>query len=656
MLCPRCGGQWDTTRGSCMNCGLTVRMMSSPGMMASSPVGMTREQEAPAVPPASMQNSGSFPAVRRRPAVPGMGQQSGKFPAMRPQGNQLPGQQPGFQSGGVPRQQRQQPQSAPGFTNTASPLIPSRSANVGLGNPSSSNDATARPIFEKHVLRKVQPGMDEAESRLPFPQMPPPSTDVLSFQDAGLRLSSHTPQQTFRSTDYLEHDIPVMPPLSQPGQPSGRFNGVNTFNGASAAVRPVTRNSLLSSPAQPRAVGSPQASAMYPRETSQPFAPRPLLPGTLLRKNRYRLQELQERQDWLSGVFEAVWLGLDAHRNGAQVMICEVALPEPNSVMTQTLLRTATMALVSVGRHRHIPALWDAFSDQGRSFFVFELIDGESIYARLRYTGRPMPEQEVVECCLQMTEVLELLAQQSPPFVHGLIRPEHILVGRNGSQYYLNTFSVVLAGGGTQYVAGMERARLSPYSAPEFARGVADARSDIYSLIATAYYAVTGTVPSGASGSVTPAQRINNAVSPEFDAILMKGLRSVAGQRYQRPSELRQDLLALRSVSGTIVPGGNDRMMQSGSPVDFGWDGAARSAGNGAQFERGVQQQAAAPAPALPIKLVVDDPSDERVVLLPKPEDLPPMPASNDRMNAVVLLSVVLVALIILVVLSQTLA
>src|SRR5690242_4141434 len=85
---------------------------------------------------------------------------------------------------------------------------------------------------------------------------------------------------------------------------------------------------------------------------------------------------------------------------------------------------------------------------------------------------------------------------------------------------------------------------------PEFIRGVVDVRTDMYSLIATAYHAVTGTVPSGISGSIPQAQRINHAISPEFDAILTKGLRSIANQRYQRPSELRQDLLALRSVSG----------------------------------------------------------------------------------------------------------
>ena len=207
--------------------------------------------------------------------------------------------------------------------------------------------------------------------------------------------------------------------------------------------------------------------------------PRPLLPGVLLRGGRYRLQELQERQDWLSGVFEAVWIGKDAHRAGSQVMITEVVLPENTSVVTQTILRTATMALATVGRHPHIPGLWDAFSDQGRSFFVFEPIEGETLMGRMRYSGRTLPEQEVIECCLQLTDVLELLSQQSPQLVHGLIRPEHIVLSRNNSQYILTNFSIVLAGGGTQYIAGMERTRLSAYTAPEFVRGVVDVRTDI---------------------------------------------------------------------------------------------------------------------------------------------------------------------------------
>src|SRR5437763_5651314 len=182
-------------------------------------------------------------------------------------------------------------------------------------------------------------------------------------------------------------------------------------------------------------------------------------------------------------------------------------------------------------------------------------MEGESLLSRMRHSGRTMAEDEVIECSLQMTEVLELLAQQSPPMVHGLIRPEHILVGRSGSQYILTNFSIALAGSATQFVAGIDRTRLSAYTAPEFVRGVIDVRSDLYSLMATAYYAVTGSLPTGVSGSIPQAQRLNPKISPQFDNILGKGLRPIASQRYQRSSELRQDLLAMRSVSGTLVPG-----------------------------------------------------------------------------------------------------
>jgi serine/threonine protein kinase len=373
---------------------------------------------------------------------------------------------------------------------------------------------------------------------------------------------------------------------------------------------------------------------------------RPLLPGILLRGGRYRLQELLERQDWLSGVFEAVWTGRDAHRAGSQVVIIEVVLPENTSVMTQTILRSATMGLVTVGRHPHIPGLWDAFSDQGRSFFVFEPIEGETLMGRMRLNGRSLPEHEVIECCLQLTDVLEFLSQQSPQLVHGLIRPEHVVLSRNNSQYILTHFSIVLAGGGTQYIAGMERSRLSPYTAPEFNRGVVDVRTDIYSLIATAYHAVTGSVPTGINGSIPQAQRINPSVSSAFDAILAKGLRTVPNQRYQRPSELRQDLLAMRSVSGTLVPG------RASNPV-YQSSGPTFVSSNGQQTQSPPQRTSDQVAQALPILLNTNDDMEERVHLLPKPEDLPPLKAGNDTMNATILLGLILVVLVVVVIMSQ---
>jgi hypothetical protein len=161
----------------------------------------------------------------------------------------------------------------------------------------------------------------------------------------------------------------------------------------------------------------------------------------------------------------------------------------------------------------------------------------------------------------------------------------------------------------------------------------------MYSLIATAYHAVTGSVPAGIGGSVPQAQRINPAVSPEFDAILAKGLRAVANQRYQRPSELRQDLLAMRSVSGSLVsgrgnlPSENSAFSRNGQPIQ-------RNADNFAH--------------ALPLPLNATDDVEERgASLLPRPEDLPPMKQGNDALGATLLFCFILACLIVLVMLGH---
>ncbi len=594
MICPRCGNEWDAMKGTCTRCGFIVRTAGQ---------------------------SGSFPNQSKAPRR--SNQISGGL--SNPAKQQLNGMTPvKQQSGGlmIPRQS--------GFPIAGRPItpFPTQSSNNGFPNSSPPLDKTfPKPTFEKNVLKGIPQATPQTGVRI---------TDSLPYTNSPHGHGSSPNYPVNRSSGYLQQDARRSQVPVQPQTPVRQYS-------------PEATNRNIPNQQMPRPTSTFQQVANTPapvRSNTVSTNVRPLLPGVLLRGGRYRLQELQERQDWLSGVFEAVWIGKDAHRAGSQVMITEVVLPENTSVMTQTLLRTATMALVTVGRHPHIPGLWDAFSDQGRSFFVFEPIDGETLIGRMRYSGRPLPEQEVIECCLQLTDVLELLSQQSPQLVHGLIRPEHIVLSRNNSRYILTNFSIVLAGGGTQYVVGMERSRLSAYVAPEFVRGVVDVRADLYSLIATAYHAVTGSAPVGVSGSIPQAQRINPKVSSAFDAILSKGLRAVPNQRYQRPSELRQDLLAMRSVSGTLVSGKeNNPAVQRSSPNLI--------TKNGQQTHVPPQQITDQVAQALPLLLNTSDDMDEQVLLLPKPEDLPPMKAGNDAMNAAILLGLILAILVVIVVISQ---
>lgn len=358
-----------------------------------------------------------------------------------------------------------------------------------------------------------------------------------------------------------------------------------------------------------------------------------LMPGTILHGGRYRLLELRSRQDWARGAFEAMWIGQDAQRAGSQVVIWEVVLPEMASSLVQSKLRSATVTLASVGRHPHIPALWDAFSDQERAFFIFEPIVGESLLARMQRTGRALPEQEVIECCRQIAEVLELLAQQMPPLLHGLIRPEHIVATQNSSVYMFTNFSIVMISGATQFVTGIERSRLSPYMAPEITRGVVDTRSDLYSLMATAYHVVTGSIPAEVDGNIPQVQRLNPNVSARFGAILAKGLHPITSQRYQRPAELLQDLLSARAESSS--PGSRRRKEWSGQVAQAAQPVATDNVSK-----------------ALPMILTPAEEQDERAELLPRPEELPPLEDSNDTRNALILLAVLVLCIIVVVVAS----
>lgn len=594
MICPRCGNEWDATKGACTRCGFIVR---TAGQSGSFPNQTNASQRINPI-------SGGLanPAKQYSNGMAAVKQQSG--------GLAVPGQ--------------------PGFPIVGRPInpVPTQGPNNGFPNSSSSFDrAYPKPTFEKNVLKGIPPST---------PQTGVGSADSFSYTNGSQGHGSSPNYPTNRSAGYIQQNMRSPQAPLQPQTPIHQYS-------------PEAANRSMSNRQIPRPASSFQQVSHAPtpvRLNVHATNARPLLPGILLRGNRYRLQELQERQDWLSGIFEAVWIGKDAHRAGSQVMITEVVLPENTSVMALTLLRTATMTLVNLGRHPHIPGLWDAFSDQGRSFFVFEPIEGETLMGRMRLSGRPLPEQEVIECCLQLTDVLELLSQQSPQLVHGLIRPEHIVFSRNNSQYILTNFSVVLAGGGIQFISGMERSHLSAYTAPEFVRGIVDVRTDLYSLIATAYHAVTGSAPVGVNGNIPQAQRVNPNVSSAFDAILSKGLRAAPAQRYQRPSELRQDLLAMRYVSGSLVSGrDNIPVFQSSSPNFV--------AKNEPLTHTPAQQSTDQVAQALPFLLKTNDDVEEQVLLLPKPEDLPPMRTGNEALNAAIFLGLVLVVLTLIVVISQ---
>ena len=640
MICPRCGNEWDASKSPCTRCGLVIRIPGQAGPLGRNTVPT---QQNFSYQPGLPDGSGGLPIVRQ--------QSSG--PLGRPSSGNLPSNTPAFSRESTMTPNTPISTQAP---NTSRPFnfSPTPDTPISAQTPNAQTPNTPRPFNF---------------SPTPMPETPRPPASPSSASRSGVGHNNvpnrTTPQaqpnfgQPSRSAamptgaphiDMLtSRSVPPRPhPSSQLGQSSGAMRpNVSRPLNVPRASRLVTDPLAGPGQVQPSAqrnISSPLQNPVKPLTADN----QRLTPGTLLRGGRYRLVERQGSQEWLSGVSETMWIAQDAQRGASQVMMCEVVLPDSNSVVMQSTLRTATIALTSVGRHPLIPTLWDAFSDRGRSFFVFEPVDGESLLSRMRRTGRALQEQDIIECCLQMTEVLELLAQQSPPLVHGLISPEHIMITRFGSRYVLTNFSIVLAGGATQFISGIDRTRLSVYTAPEFVRGVIDVRSDLFSLLATAYHSITGSVPAGVSGSIPQAQRLNPYISAEFDAILAKGLRPVASQRYQRPSELRQDLLSMRSVTGTLVPGSGQGQHFEPSP-SFTPQPVSRG---GPSFEAPSQAVPDSVAQTFQSLAPTEDVEEQRQ-LLPAPENLPPMPQRNDTLHAALWLGAILVCLVLIAIVAH---
>jgi serine/threonine protein kinase len=353
----------------------------------------------------------------------------------------------------------------------------------------------------------------------------------------------------------------------------------------------------------------------------------------LLRAGRYRVQELQSRQDWHAGAFEVTWLGRDFLRE-VQVIIHEVGISGATAEHVLPIMHTATIALLALQHYPQVAHVVDAFNDQGRSFFVFELVQGETLLGRLRHLQRPLPEQEVVEFCLQMTDILETMDQKAPSLVHGAIRPEHIYRAYNGSRYILCNFSILVAGRATQLVTSGEEGAPSPYTAPEFTHGFIDVRSDIYAVLATAYHLVTGSAP--AANATAPAQSVHPAVSLAFSAVLTRGLHFSPQQRYQDPLQLRQELLSLHTPASVASQG-------PALPVQGKIADTFPPLRNAPTFPSRPNEL----MPSMPYLFPIIPPPalEEERVLVPAPETLPPLRMGNERIEAVLMLLAALLAL-----------
>lgn len=263
--------------------------------------------------------------------------------------------------------------------------------------------------------------------------------------------------------------------------------------------------------------------------------------NTLL-NNRYRIQTILAQ-----GGMGAVYRAFD------EVLEIPVAVKE-NLFLTEEYARQFQReAVVLAGmRHPSLPRVADYFAipTQGQ-YLIMDYIEGEDLRQRLERMDC-VPARDVVMMGAAICDALTYLHTRRPQIVHRDIKPGNIKITPEGEVILVDFGLVkVIEGSGSQATTTGARAMTPGYSPPEqYGTARTDPRSDIYSLAATLYAALTGTIPEDglarATGKeeLTPLRLLQPYVSKKLATVIEKALAVDPDERYQTAEEFKKDLLA----------------------------------------------------------------------------------------------------------------
>jgi len=200
-------------------------------------------------------------------------------------------------------------------------------------------------------------------------------------------------------------------------------------------------------------------------------------------------------------------------------------------------------------RHPNLPHVTDYFTIDGQGqYLVMNYIEGEDLRKRIERLGC-IPEKEAIIIGASICDALTYLHQRIPSVVHRDVKPGNIKITHEGDAVLVD-FGLVKIMEGSQNTTTGARAMTPGYSPPEqYGTARTDARSDIYSLGATLYAAITGVIPedslSRATGKIelTDIRALQPKINRKLAAVIEKSLAIEQEDRYQTANEYKEALL-----------------------------------------------------------------------------------------------------------------
>lgn len=354
------------------------------------------------------------------------------------------------------------------------------------------------------------------------------------------------------------------------------------MNGASAlrAPLPTWRRGCRGAKPAVRKLGTVDTSAVAD----------PLV-GRLLDR-RYRV-EAKIARGGMATVYVATDLRLD-RRVALKVMPHALA---DDSEFAQRFVREARAAARLT--HPNVVGVYDQGDDDGVLFLAMEYVDGRRTLRDVIREQAPLPPRQALAI---LEEILRAMAAaHESGIIHRDIKPENVLIGPR-NQIKVADFGLaraITSATSATATGGVLMGTVS-YLPPELVTdGVADARSDVYSLGVLLFELLTGQKPHAGDTPIQVAYKhvhedvrapseLVPTVAPYVDAFVA---RATSRQRDLRPADAHVMLQQLRRVRNAVEQGVLDDpeltddltppvAVSAGAPLAYagrGYDGAAGS-------------------------------------------------------------------------------
>ncbi len=190
--------------------------------------------------------------------------------------------------------------------------------------------------------------------------------------------------------------------------------------------------------------------------------------------------------------------------------------------------------------HPYLVRVTDYFSWRGNEYLVMDFVEGESLAQRIKRLG-PQNEEEVLRWAGQLLDALSYCHRHG--VIHRDIKPQNIIITPDGDAVLVDFGLVKLWDpNAPETRTAMRGAGTPEYAPPEqydLGLGHTDPRSDIYSLGATLYHALTGKAPPTATQRIAnpscflPPRRVNAVVSPLTESAVLRAMEVVMEHRFR---------------------------------------------------------------------------------------------------------------------------